>query len=178
MANTYTLISSNVLGSNTASVTFSSIPSTYTDLVLRASTRTSYTADAYPRDTFIRFNGDSATNYSVTRLGAQTGSAFSGRTSSASQGIIFEENTNAAASTANTFSETEVYIPNYLSTSNRAFSNFGVSENNDNTYPIIGATALLYRGGSAISSIFLSPQGGTANFLTGSSFYLYGIKNS
>jgi len=39
MPSTYTLISSNVLGSSAASVTFSAIPSTYTDLVLRISAR-------------------------------------------------------------------------------------------------------------------------------------------
>ena len=38
-ANTYTLISSNVLASSAATVTFSSIPATYTDLVLRVSAR-------------------------------------------------------------------------------------------------------------------------------------------
>ena len=60
-ANTYTLISSNVLGSSAASVTFSSIPATYTDLVLRVSARTD--AD----DTsLITFNG-TTTGYSKTR---------------------------------------------------------------------------------------------------------------
>jgi hypothetical protein len=37
MANTYTLIASNTLGASAASVTFSAIPSTYTDLVVRYS---------------------------------------------------------------------------------------------------------------------------------------------
>ena len=40
MATTYTLITSQTLASSAASVTFSSIPSTYTDLVLRVSART------------------------------------------------------------------------------------------------------------------------------------------
>ena len=39
MANTYTLISSNVLSSSAASVTFSAIPATYTDLVVKTSVR-------------------------------------------------------------------------------------------------------------------------------------------
>jgi hypothetical protein len=73
MASTYTLISSQVLGSNTASITFSSIPGTYTDLTLRVSARSD---DAGQMDYLVtRFNSDSATNYSNTSLYGSGGAA-------------------------------------------------------------------------------------------------------
>ena len=68
MANTYTLISSNTLTSSAASVTFSSIPATYTDLVLRISAR----SDRVSTTDRLRltFNSDTATNYSnITLVG-------------------------------------------------------------------------------------------------------------
>jgi hypothetical protein len=64
MANTFELIaSSTVTGSTAASISFSSIPSTYTDLVLIVSGTA-----AGPSDCVVYFNGSQATNYSKTRL--------------------------------------------------------------------------------------------------------------
>jgi hypothetical protein len=172
MPSTYTLIASNVLGSSAASVTFSAIPSTYTDLVLRTSIRSDRAAGFDNID--IRFNGDSATNYSRTIISGDGSSASSSRTSSASNwdAAIVDGNT----ATSNTFSNGELYIPNYTSTSSRAGSYFGAQEDNSATAYIRG-NAYLYRGSSAISSIAMTPSNGT-NWLSGSSFYLYGIKSS
>ena len=61
---TYNLISSNVLTTAKASVTFSSIPATYTDLVLRVSARDS--SDTPISTLTMTFNSDTATNYSET----------------------------------------------------------------------------------------------------------------
>jgi hypothetical protein len=96
MANTYTLIESQVLGSSAASVTFSAIPATYTDLVLRVSARTD--AD----DTsLITFNG-TTTGYSITRLNGNGATATSNRSSSAVS-IGARGMNNATGTTANTF---------------------------------------------------------------------------
>lgn len=172
MPSTYTLISSNVLTSSAASVTFSAIPSTYTDLVLRVSVRSDRAAAFDNID--IRFNGDSAANYSRTIISGDGATVSSSRTTSASSwnSAIVDGNT----ATSNTFSNGELYIPNYTSTSSRTGSFFGAQEDNNATAYIRG-NAYLYRGGSAINSISLVPSNGT-NWLTGSSFYLYGIKNS
>jgi len=75
---TYTLINSNTLGSAASSVTFSSIPSTYTDLVLVVSNITNASST---NSVFLRFNSDTATNYSSTFLEGNGTSATSNRQS-------------------------------------------------------------------------------------------------
>jgi hypothetical protein len=168
MANTYTLIESQVLGSSAASVTFSAIPATYTDLVLRVSARTD--AD----DTsLITFNG-TTTGYSITRLNGNGATATSTRSSSAVS-ISARGMNNATGTTANTFSNAEVYIPSYTVSQNKPLSSFGTPEDNaTNVFMSVGAS--LWQNAAAITSINLAAQGG--NYVTGSSFYLYGIKNS
>jgi hypothetical protein len=130
MAKTYTLISSNTLSSAAASVTFSSIPSTYTDLVLQCSTRTDRSNQTY--DNFrIRFNGDSGTNYSDRVIeGAGGTDIYRSTTSGASQTALGGANltTNSSTSTANTFGNFELYIPNYNSTSSRPVSEISIFE--------------------------------------------------
>jgi len=172
MAATYNLISSQVLGSSAASVTFSSIPQTYTDLVIRFSVRTDYSS---PYDfAGITFNGVTGTSYSITKLSGTGTAASSGKTSSAANmdmGVPYD----GATATANTFANNEVYIPNYTSTSSIPVSIITMQENNT-TAAYITATAALSRIGAAITSITFS--GSSGNLVTGSSFYLYGIRNS
>jgi hypothetical protein len=170
------LISSNVLSSTAASVTFSAIPSTYTDLVLRYSARTNE-ADYY-NDTKITFNGSTASNYSVTLLyGSPPNDYSSLRGSNAAN--LGRSYINANSSTSNTFASGEVYLPSYTTSQNKPIGGFSATENNTaNSYQtLIAATAGLFRDTTAISSITMAAQGSTL-FVSGSSFYLYGIKNS
>lgn len=168
MANTYTLISSNVLSASASSVTFSSIPSTYTDLVLRASIR----SDAASGQEVIYINPNSlTTNQSSTVIeGNGSNGAGSNRTTR------IETRAVGNTATSNTFSSSETYIPNYNSASVHPISNFGVAENN-NTVAVMNAVASLWNSATAISSLSVTLAIGT-NFLSGSSFYLYGIKNA
>jgi hypothetical protein len=76
MAATYEPIETQTLGSSTASVTFSSITGSYTDLILVSSISTTHTATT---SLVIQFNGDTATNYSNTRLLGDGSSASSAR---------------------------------------------------------------------------------------------------
>ena len=171
MANTYTLIASNTLGSSAASVTFSSIPNTYTDLVLKCSTR--WDGASSDRDINIRFNSDSATNYSVTYITTNGGTTpASGRLSSSTQ-LSPSSASQGSTTTANTFSSIDIYIPNYNVAINKPISVFSATENNA-TGNFIVADAGLWRNTSAITSITLE----ITNFVSGSSFFLYGIKNS
>ena len=174
MAATYTLISSQTLGGASSSITFSSIPSTYTDLVLRCSTRVSI---AGPGSTLgLRFNGDSSTLYSFRYIEGQ-GSSGTATSSGATQNAIRGFVSDANAATANTFGFIEIYIPSYTSTTNKQISISYATENNATASVYQGIDAGLYRNSSAISSINLFDVNGT-NFMTNSSFYLYGIKNS
>jgi hypothetical protein len=77
--NTYEAIATQTLGSAAASVTFSSIPSTYTDLVLVCNFETSSNAIA---GVYIQFNGDTSTNYSSTNLIGNGSTAESSRQNS------------------------------------------------------------------------------------------------
>jgi hypothetical protein len=174
MANTYTLIESQVLGSAAASVTFSSIPATYTDLVLRYSSRHNNAFSI--SQSAITFNGSSAANYSETVVYGDSVSAASGGQSGSNISFMYDD---ANSATSNTFSNTELYIPNYTVSANKPMSWFGVTENNattSNSAMIVG-NASLWRDNSAITSITILALA-SRNFLAGSSFYLYGIKNS
>ena len=170
MPSTYTLISSNVLSSSAASVTFSAIPSTYTDLVLRISARTDR-ADA--NDSInIELNSDSTdSNYSYTRLWQSGTSSGSSRASNRRIG-----NTDGNNAVSNAFSSGEIYIPNYLVAQNKQIGAFNAGEDNTNNVAM-DAVASLWRNTAANTSIKLLPVTGP-NFVSGSSFYLYGIKNS
>ena len=152
------------LTASASSVTFDNIPQTgYTDLKIVASARTAY--GYYWDGTFLRFN-NTTTTYS-TKLIYGDGSAAGSFGSSTDILCYFV----ASSATANTFSNTEIYIPNYTSSNAKSVSIDTAIENNGN--PVLSnLCAGLWSGTSAITSIQLVPQ---AAFQAGSSFSLYGI---
>lgn len=169
------LISSQVLTSTAASVTFSSIPSTFKDLVLRFSARASGSGNL--AGLAIKFNGSTTNIYSNTNLFAYSSSGTSDQTTNASN-IPQMDNITDGGGTANTFSSNELYIPNYTAAINKPTSLSSVVEKNTatNFEWLVYTGAGLYRDTAAISSIALTTNAGS--FVSGSSFYLYGIKNS
>jgi hypothetical protein len=175
MANTFTLISETVLSSSQATITFSSITSTYTDLVVRASVRCNGTGFPDTNDNLRFWFNNSLTNiYSNTYLEG-TGSTTGSNTNSLSF-IKGNYSANGSTSTSNTFSNIELYIPSYTVSQNKPLSLMTAQENNT-TAAYIVATAGLFRSTTAISRIDIDSQNGNS-FVSGSSFYLYGIKNS
>jgi hypothetical protein len=170
MANTYTLIESQVLGSSAASVTFSAIPSTYTDLVLRYSARN----DGSTTILGITFNGDTATNYSSMILRGSGASASSFSYATRSQ-LFQQDGIEPDTMTSNTFVNAEIYIPSYLVSQNKPISGFTATEDNSST-AYMSAIAHLWQNTAAITSINLYSNSG--NIVTDSSFYLYGISNT
>ena len=173
MPSTYQLISSNVLTSAAASVTFSAIPSTYTDLVLRVSGRDSASgADSGTMN--LRINSLATGIYSQTFLYGGGTTAGSARLSSAAQLTVGWGLLDSAGNTSNTFFSSEIYIPSYTASQSKPISAFTVSENNSTAAYII-AEADLFRDNAAVSSISIST---TSTYVAGSSFYLYGIKKS
>jgi len=172
MAATYELIASNTLTSSAASVTFSAIPGTMTDLVLRASIRrdAAVTSGAFR----IRLNGLTTSIYTFIALDGNGSSATSSKTSFA-VGQIAEPETTGATATANTFSSHEFYIPSYLVSQNKPIGAFSVAEDNNAT-AIMSVAAYLVQTTDAITQIEIYAPSG--NFVSGSSFFLYGIKNS
>lgn len=171
MAATYVPIASNTLTTSAASVTFSSIPATYTDLVLKWSARSNDSGNS--ELLLVSLDGTtSGTSQSNIELQGTGSSAVSFSNPNRANMLAAVTGNNA---TANTFSSGELYIPNYAGSTNKPASIFSANENNT-TNAVIQVLAGLLRSTSVISSIRLAPSSTT--FLTGSSFFLYGIKNS
>jgi len=171
MANTYTLIQSVTVGSGgAASIEFGSIPQTYTDLLIKLSSRT---ATGGATDVIAEFNADvTAANYSMRQIQGSGASASSSGGGSSSQALTSSGSTD----TASTFANGEMYIPNYAGSTAKSSSNDSVTENNATTaYATLRAN--LYAGTAAITAIKFTHSSG-ANFAQYSSASLYGIKNS
>jgi hypothetical protein len=172
MPSTYTLISANTLSATTNTVTFSAIPSTFTDLVLRYSIRSNGTEISN-----IRINGSTSSVYSRTRLQGNGSTASSNRDSSQTSINLNNSTTYDGGFTSDTFSSGEIYIPSYGATQNKPISISNVEENNA-TYATAQAFAGLFSDTTAITSLTILNGTSTDQFVIGSSFYLYGIKNS
>ena len=165
MPNTYTLIASNTVGSGgAATVTFSSIPSTYTDLLLKASARSSSSTGYFT----IEFNGSSSGYTSRDIYG--TGSAAGSQTDT-----IASARSNPSTYTASTFASSDIYIPNYAGSNYKSLSVDTVQENNA-TAVTTEMLANLWSNTAAITSIVLAQVSGS--FVQYSTFYLYGISKT
>ena len=172
MANTYTLIASSTVGSGGAStIDFTSIPATYTDLVVKISPRNTASGSNWYL-LKIQFNSDTTSaNYSYKLVGGFGSTAYSAGATDRYGGYV-----TSGARTASTFGNTEIYIPNYAGSNNKSFSSDSVTEGNGSSYEILGLWAGLWSSSAAISGITLSND--SDNFAQYSTAYLYGIKNS
>jgi len=170
MANTYEAIATVTVGSGgAANIEFTSIPQTYTDLLVKASVRDARTGDIFS-NLLIRFNGSSS-NLSARRLFGNGTSAASSAPSSSIVTVL-----NGPLSTSNTFSSGEFYIPNYTSANNKSVSTDIVTENNaTESYQELNAG--LWSDSSAITSITLLSNY-SVNLVQYSTATLYGIKKN
>lgn len=158
MPATYDKIATTTLGSDTSEIAFSSIPSTYTDLVIVADCQTT------SGNTFtIRFNGDSNTNYSQTYLLGDGSTASSSRSSSIAS-IYLGDITNTRMAWL-------IHINNYSNTTTYKT----VLTRQNYTAGSVSARVGLWRDTSKITSIRLAPFT-AVNLLSGSIATLYGIK--
>jgi hypothetical protein len=168
MATTYTLISSVTVGSGgAANMEFTSIAATYTDLVVKITGRSDSS------DTSIELSFNNNTSNRTTRYLFGNGSTAA---SSNNTNMFITSSIVPSTSTASTFSNAELYIPNYAGSNNKSSSVDGVSENNA-TASNMALTANLWSDSAAITSIKLTPAGG-GNFVQYSTAYLYGISNA
>ena len=179
-ANTYSLIASQTLATTATSITFSGIPSTYDDLVLRCSMRGDR-AVVNGFDLSLKFNGDATTTlyseislYNNTMSSGVLTSTYTINAAFSGQKTII----NNSTSLADTYTIMEMYFPKYNATGNKPFYITSIQENNvfTNSNVVHSTEACNYGGTSGISSFILSNT--LANFTATSSFHLYGIKNS
>jgi hypothetical protein len=181
--NTYVVLDTRTLSTSTPSVTFSSIPQTYTDLVLVINARTDRNDQSNrPTDLIkVTYNGSNASNYSDTILGNNsTNSPFSYRESN--QGFMAVGAVPGAQSNAGEFGTNIFHVQSYSNTTTYktllARGGNPTSVGSGNYY--MGAATGLWRGATgsskeAITSITLAPYVGS-NFVSGSTFSIYGIR--
>lgn len=159
---TYTLIGENTLGTASNSITFSSIPATYTDLLLVLNIKAA--SGTYPR---IRVNSDSASNYSSTLLRGDGSATLSRRQSNVSQFDEFAYNTLS----------TTQFVPvivNFNDYSNTATYKTFLARTSDAGQEVMASVGL-WRSTAAINSINIGTNN-SVNFTAGSTFKLYGIE--
>jgi hypothetical protein len=164
---TYEPIATQTLGSAAASVTFSSISGSYTDLVLIENGGNSTAGQAF---IFQVGNGsiDTGSNYSYTILNGTGSAATSYRYSSQTSGIFAWSGPPTSIGDIGiaqfmNYSNTTTYKTVLVRYSSASGTNAGTD-----------AMVSLWRSTSAINTIKVSSISG--NILAGSTFTLYGIK--
>jgi hypothetical protein len=164
----HVLLQRITLTASASSITFSGIPQTgYTDLKLVSSVR------AFDNNEWMTLTINGATTNISGRYLYGSGTAASSGTISA--GSLLNPMVPSSW-TANTFSNNEVYITNYTSTTTtKAISVDGVAEFNNASADIM-LSAVLWNSTAAITSVGLQTTAGT--FAAGSTFSLYGIANA
>jgi hypothetical protein len=165
MPNTYTKIASVSLSSSSATMSFTSIPATYTDLLLKFSARD--TSSFVANNIVLTINGSAVTS---------TKNLYGNGSAATSNSNVGAGLANAANSTASVFSNTEIYFPNYASANNKSFSTDSVVENNA-TEAYDWFYAGLWSNTAAITSLTLT-AGSSASFVQYSTATLYGIVKS
>ena len=157
------LIETKTLGAAAASIEFTSIPQDGTDLLALVSMRGSFSN--FYSEYKIRFNG-STTGFSARNLYGNGSTPASGTFEASAFGV-------GATATANTFSNDQIYIPNYTSSNAKSFSSDFAGENNA-TSAFAGLYANLWTGTAAITSIQFT-EVNAANFAIGTTISLYKI---
>jgi len=161
-------IASTTVETPQANIEFTSIPSGYTDLILKISIRTSKATVWDEMD--LTFNGTS-TGYYDRHLAGDGSAASSSSNSNAAFFRLVMVNGNTA--TTNSYGNGDIYIPNYTSSNYKSFSAELVSENNaTNAYQYLYGGVL--QNTAAITSIKLTSHN-SASILAGSTATLYGV---
>jgi hypothetical protein len=146
----WTVIAHTELGGNQGTITFSSIPQTYTDLFLVVSGRSTSNAAAWS-DSELRPNG--ATTNLTNRFLSGSGSSAGSDTRTNWQFWV-----NGDVSTSNTFSNVGFYLPNYAGNTNKTVSIDSVQETNA-TAIVMAIVAGVWSQTTAISSLDLVTSG-------------------
>lgn len=167
---TYTAIAKTILTGTQQNVDFLGISGTYTDLLLVVSGRSS--GGGTSQSIYLSCNFATTGYASTTFTGLEANGSTVTSDRFANQGSI-----PGSGSTANTFGNVEFYLASYANAIRKPISSSAINENNSATNTtVIRATAANLNDTNAITTIRVVDSGG--GFVSGSSFYLYGIKNS
>jgi hypothetical protein len=172
VANSYESIATVTVGSGgTASVSFTSIPATYTHLQIRALSR-SDRASAAGDGMLVRLNSDTGGNYAYHYLQGDGSSATAGADTSVTSMII--PRSGSASQTSGIFGVTVLDLLDYANT-NKYKTLRTLGGNDANGSGIVALFSGLWQNTNAVTSITIDQQNGP-NFVEYSSFALYGIK--
>ena len=166
MANTFELIQSYTLGSASSSFDFTVIPSTFTDIVLVYSLRSDNGDDYFA----LTLNGSSSSFTTRDVQGNGSGVSSASRSDNL---LVYTQ--DPSTMTANTFSNGQIYFPNYAGATNKSFNQDTVYENNA-TGAGMAMRSGLWSNTAAINRVTISKASG--NFTANSTAYLYGVKNA
>lgn len=170
----YQSIATTTLSSSQATITFSSIPSTYKHLQLRAIARSGRTTQN--DDVYLNINSDTGSNYAYHYLLGDGATASAGALATQTKGYVARNTMAGASSAANVFSPFIVDILDYTSTNkNKTIRTLGGTEENSNNGGIALISSLYFATPAAITTLTLTLPS-SASFVTYSSFALYGIK--
>lgn len=164
MPQTYEPITTQTLSSNQTTVTLSSIPSTYTDLILIFS---GYAANNGGGSMLVRGNGDTSTLYNTTYLYSDGATITPGQTGDTNAGLFMGRMQGNSTDLGGGY----IHIPNYANTT--TFKT--MLGTNFNSASINWISCGTYRSTNAISSLTIRVESG-ADFNSGSMFTLYGVK--
>jgi DNA-binding GntR family transcriptional regulator len=170
---TYTQIGTAVVvgSGGAATIDFTSIPNTYTDLVLKWSIRS---ASASWANLSIKLNNSTST-YTMRYLQG-SGSAASSYSATTNPDNLFNGYNPGTTQTSSTFSNGELYLPNYAGSAYKSYSADNVAETNAST-AYMHLVADLWSSTSAVNQITIYDTNG-ANLAQYSSAYLYGVSNA
>jgi len=168
----YDSIATTTLSSTTATITFSSIPATYTHLQIRLIGRCNRTIEASDA-VLMRFNSDTSSNYSYHGLYGDGSSAGSYAGASSTFSIIMD--CTAAGAAASIFAAGVCDILDYANTNKykTVRSLHGFDRNGAGTMQLASSN---WRNTNAITSIDLTPANGS--FVQYTSAALYGVKGA
>ena len=173
----YQSIATVTVGSGGASsVSFTSIPATYTHLQIRAIAKDNQSAHT-DDGIYMYLNGDTGANYtrhSIVGDGATVAAYGSANTSIAAVG----QSATSNASQNNVFAPNIIDILDYANTNKYKTIRALTGMDTNSSIGVIIPRSCLWRNTSAITSIELKSVGGTYNFVEYSTFALYGIKSA
>jgi hypothetical protein len=164
------LIETRTLGTAAGAIEFTSIPQNFTDLQVLISGRSTNASNV--NNGIIQFNGVGGTSYASRRLFGNSGAVNSEAITN--NDSVFQISQNGANTTANTFSISTIYIPNYRVSAAKSFSVNSVTENKSATQGVIQTVMLigLFNNTAAITSIRLTTDN---NWAANTTVSLYGI---
>lgn len=175
MALTYQEIASVTVSSPTYTVTFSNIPQTYTDLKLVFSAR-SDNGSAGGQEVSVQLNSITS-GYTSNMFYTNNGTSLLVANATANPFYTWGGGMVTTGSTANIFSNSELYILDYTGSTAKVASGESVTENNGSPV-FLSVVSHLSTNTAAVTSITLYAWQSFINFVANSTFYLYGIKNS